>query len=79
MDNIQLGIYEHYKGGEYELIGIAIHEETHEALAVYRALYTIPEFGKNQLFVRPKDVFFEKVEKNGIMVDRFTYKGPSSV
>ena len=34
-----LGAYRHYKGGEYEVIGVARHSETHEPLVVYRPLY----------------------------------------
>ena len=33
------GRYRHYKGGEYEVIGVARHSETHEPLVVYRPLY----------------------------------------
>jgi hypothetical protein len=68
------GVYEHYKGGDYEVLGIALHEETHEEMVVYRPLYEIPELGPNPMFVRPKNIFFEKVKKNGMMVDRFTHK-----
>ena len=34
-----LGLYRHYKGGEYEVLGVARHSETHEPLVVYRPLY----------------------------------------
>jgi uncharacterized protein DUF1653 len=34
-----LGLYRHYKGGEYEVLGVARHSETHEPLVVYRPLH----------------------------------------
>ncbi len=70
---IQPGRYRHYKGKEYEVIGIARHSETHEELVVYRALYDTPEFGDRALWVRPLGSFtevladgtkrFEKIDK----------------
>lgn len=59
-------IYEHYKGMKYQVIGIAKHSETLEEMVVYQALY-----GDYGIWVRPKDMFFEKVEVNGKIVDRF--------
>ena len=54
---IQAGVYRHYKGNTYQVIGIAKHSETEEDLVVYRALY-----GTFGLWVRPLDMFCEKVE-----------------
>ncbi|GIW62594.1 MAG: hypothetical protein KatS3mg090_0420 [Patescibacteria group bacterium] len=65
------GIYRHYKGKFYEVIGIARHSETLEPLVVYRALYDSKEFGKNALWVRPLKMFLEEVEVNGKKVKRF--------
>lgn len=70
MEDIKLGKYEHYKGKQYEIIGNARHSETLEELVVYKALYD-SEFGKNALWVRPKKMFFEQVNFNGKMVQRF--------
>lgn len=58
--------YQHYKGNTYKLIGIAKHSETLEEMVVYQA-----EYGDNAIWVRPKDMFFEKVEVDGKLVDRF--------
>lgn len=67
-EKIQLGKYEHYKGNQYEAIGIAKHSETLEELVVYRALY-----GNNDLWVRPLKMFLETVEIEGKKVPRFRF------
>ena len=54
---IEPGLYRHYKGNDYEVVGIATHSETGESLVVYRALYG--EFG---LWVRPLEMFEELVD-----------------
>ena len=61
-----LGRYRHYKGGEYELLGVARHSETLEALVIYRALY-----GTADLWVRPYAMFFERGHFNGTLQPRF--------
>jgi len=68
---MQLGTYQHYKGGLYEVIGIAHHSETLEELVVYRALYTDDMHGDQTLWVRPKTMFLETVIVNGTDVQRF--------
>ncbi len=73
MDNLIIGKYRHYKGREYEIIGIGKHSETLEELVVYRALY-----GNHQLWIRPKDMFFEKILKDGKEILRFEYVGDST-
>ena len=66
-----IGLYRHYKGKLYEVIGVAHHSETVEELVVYRALYDSPEFGSNALWVRPKKMFFENVTVNNQTLPRF--------
>jgi hypothetical protein len=74
MENeMRLGIYEHYKGKRYEVIGIAWHSETLEEFVVYRALYDSEEFGDQALWVRPKEMFCGDVEIDGKSVPRFRY------
>ncbi len=68
MTDIKIGIYRHYKGSSYEVIGIASHSETLESMVVYRALY-----GECGLWVRPASMWNEEVEVNGEKVRRFTY------
>lgn len=60
------GRYRHYKGNEYEVIGLARHSETMEPLVVYRALY-----GEHGLWVRPRDMFLESVDIEGKRLPRF--------
>lgn len=60
------GRYRHYKGGEYEVVGVARHSETLEPLVVYRPLYNA-----TGLWVRPHAMFFGQVEVDGRMQARF--------
>lgn len=60
------GKYRHFKGKEYELIGIATHSETMESMVVYRALY-----GEQGLWVRPAAMWTEQVERDGYCGPRF--------
>lgn len=71
--DIKLGKYKHYKGRSYQVLGVARHSETLEELVVYQALYDMPEFGKNSMWVRPKSMFLEEIEVNGKKVPRFEY------
>ena len=64
------GKYRHFKGGKYELIGIAKHSETLEPMVVYRALY-----GEGGLWVRPAAMWTEWVEKENYQGPRFQYIG----
>ena len=70
MDEIKLGKYRHFKGREYEVLGIAKHSETLEEMVVYRALY-----GEGGLWVRPASMWNESVEREGKTFLRFTYIG----
>ena len=65
MSEIKLGKYHHFKGKEYEVLGVGHHSETLEELVIYRALYDSKEFGKNALWARPIDSFIGIAEKNG--------------
>ncbi|MGC8119673.1 DUF1653 domain-containing protein [Marinobacter sp. VGCF2001] len=67
---VQPGRYRHYKGQDYEVIGVARHSETEEPLVVYRCLY-----GDHSLWVRPLTMFQESVSVAGEQVPRFTRVG----
>ena len=66
MDSIKKGIYRHYKGNLYEVIGIAKHSETLEEMVVYKALY-----GDGGLWVRPAKMWNEIIEFPQKSVKRF--------
>ena len=70
MEEIKLGRYRHFKGNEYEVVGIAHHSETMEPMVVYRALY-----GDGELWVRPAVMWNETVERDGKIYQRFSYIG----
>ncbi len=70
MNSIKPGLYQHYKGPEYEVIDIVRHSETEELLVLYRALY-----GERGLWVRPYEMFVEPVEHEGRTLPRFAYIG----
>ena len=70
---IKKGIYEHYKGKKYEVLGIVRHSETLEELVLYKALYESEDFGKDALWARPKEMFFENVIIDGEEKPRFKF------
>jgi hypothetical protein len=65
---IRPGLYRHFKGNNYEVIGEVTHSETEEQLVLYRALY-----GERGLWVRPKTLFCETVIVNGQQTPRFAF------
>ncbi|MFA4999391.1 MAG: DUF1653 domain-containing protein [Parcubacteria group bacterium] len=66
--DIKPGIYRHYKGHEYRFIGIAKHSETLEELVVYQDIVNTA-----LIWARPKEMFFGDVEKDGKIINRFTW------
>lgn len=71
---IKPGIYKHYKGKKYNVLGVAKHSETLEDLVVYEALY---DNELSKLWVRPLEMFIEEVEVDGKKVKRFDFIGES--
>lgn len=67
---LNVGRYRHFKGNEYEVIGVARDSETLKVMVVYRALY-----GERGLWVRPLDMFTEIIERDGKRIPRFRYVG----
>lgn len=67
---LEHGLYRHYKGNHYEVLGVAKHSENEEALVVYRALY-----GEGGLWVRPLAMFTESIPVEGGCIKRFEYLG----
>ena len=70
MSTVRPGRYRHFKGNEYEVIGVARHSETLEEMVVYRALY-----GERGVWVRPASMWNEVIERDGKTYRRFTYIG----
>ncbi len=68
--SLKAGIYQHYKGNQYEVIDIVRHSETEEELVLYRALY-----GEKGLWVRPLQMFTESVNIDALCMPRFEYIG----
>jgi len=66
LPTLPLGRYRHYKGGEYEVIGVARHSETLAPLVVYRPLYN-----QTGLWVRPFPMFVETITHDGRLLPRF--------
>lgn len=71
---MKLGLYRHYKGNLYEVIGTATHSETEEEYVVYRALY-----GEGKLWIRPRIMFSEEVFVEDRKVQRFEFVGESDL
>jgi len=67
-DSLRPGLYRHYKGNDYRVIGVARHTETEETVVVYQALY-----GERGLWVRPLTMFCETVEVGGQTKPRFAW------
>jgi cyclomaltodextrinase / maltogenic alpha-amylase / neopullulanase len=72
---IQLGIYQHYKGGKSRVLGAATHSETLQPYVVYKTLYENRTFGKGSLLIRPLKMFNGYVLVKGKRVKRFRYVG----
>lgn len=68
---IRPGRYRHYKGKDYQVLGMAKHSETLDELVLY-----VPLYGEGGYWVRPAAMFAETVEVNGEPVARFQYLGP---
>lgn len=67
LKKVQKGRYRHFKGTEYEVLGVSTHSETGEKLVIYMSVD-----GKETLWARPYDMFIDVVEHNGKTVNRFT-------
>jgi hypothetical protein len=66
LPTIQLGRYRHYKGGEYEVLGVVRHSESLEPFVLYKPLYN-----DNGTWIRPFEMFLERVTVDGVSVERF--------
>lgn len=65
-NSINLGKYQHFKGGEYEVIGVGrMTEDREEEMVIYKSLET------GYIWIRPLKMFVEEVDK-----PEYNYKGP---
>ncbi|MEI6462715.1 MAG: DUF1653 domain-containing protein [bacterium] len=69
--SLKLGLYKHYKNNNYQVLGVAIHNESLEELVIYKALY-----GEGLTWVRPLKMFLETVNVDGVTKPRFTFIKP---
>ena len=76
--SVRVGVYEHYKGKRYQVIGLGKIEATLEDVVIYKPLYEVKEFPQDMFWVRPVKVFTEDVEIDGEMRPRFKYIGEES-
>jgi hypothetical protein len=67
LPSIELGSYRHYKGGDYEVLGVVRHSETLEPMVLYRPLYNA-----SGLWVRPFPMFLQPIEHEGRTRPRFS-------
>jgi predicted house-cleaning noncanonical NTP pyrophosphatase (MazG superfamily) len=65
------GLYHHYKGHDYEVLGVARETESMQPYVLYRTINQTPEL----FWARPYTMFIESVEVDGTTVPRFEYKG----
>jgi hypothetical protein len=75
---LRCGVYEHYKGKKYLVLGVARHTETGELLAVYVPLYELPGGDGVQMSVRPLEMFTGQVEVGAGSRPRFRFTGEES-
>lgn len=64
---VKPGIYLHYKGGYYRVVGVGRHSETLEEMVIYQHV------DNDSWWVRPVKMFAESVVKNGVKIPRFKY------
>ena len=68
LPRIELGLYRHYKGGEYEVLGVVRHSESLEPMVLYRPMYN-----ESGLWVRPYAMFVGQVEVDSARQPRFAF------
>ena len=63
--------YRHFKGEEYLILGYGRDSDTLEEVVIYEGQYNSKEFGDKPIWIRPKKEFFEKIERDGKVFQRF--------
>lgn len=67
---MKLGRYQHFKGNYYQVLYLGKHSETEELLVIYH-----PENHKNDIWVRPLEMFNETIFRDGQNIKRFKWVG----
>jgi hypothetical protein len=70
---IKPGLYKHFKGKLYRVIGVFKHSETMEDLVVYQGLYHSTDYGEHPRWARPVPMFFEQVDRDSYHGSRFQF------
>ena len=73
LPQIERGLYRHYKGREYEVLGVVRHSESLEPMVLYRPLYN-----ESGMWVRPYAMFVGQVEVDGVLQPRFDFVAQGS-
>lgn len=68
LPTIRIGRYRHYKGAQYQVIGVVRHSESLEPMVLYRPLYN--DLGS---WVRPYTMFLEVIRHEGVLQPRFVF------
>lgn len=66
---LETGLYEHYKGNRYRVLGVGRHTEADSYFVVYSPIESGP--GKPAMWLRPYEMFLETVEVDGMVTPRF--------
>ena len=69
LPSLELGLYEHYKGNRYQVLGVGCNTEAHEYYVVYSPEH--PKADSPEMWLRPYDMFVETIELNGQTIPRF--------
>jgi len=70
---VKPGLYRHYKGKIYQVLGTGRHSETMELMVIYQGQYVSDEFGDKPIFVRPYDLFIQEIDLEGLKIPHFKY------
>lgn len=65
---LKTGTYQHFKGNLYQVLNVARHSETEEYFVIYH-----PKDSKDDIWIRPLEMFDETIERDGKTLKRFTY------
>ena len=65
---VDLGVYQHFKGNKYQVIGVGLDSRDKKPVVIYQALY-----GDRMLWTRPVHEWADIVDYHGEYVPRFKF------